>query len=141
MSTDPVERLPQTGPSRLVVEALEVDGERTVCLARVPDASGLRHLGPRPGLLPRSAVIEMAAQSAAVAEPEVPSGDAPAGPRLLVGARELRLHGDSLPADRTYRVVTHRATHAPPFRSYRFELFDGEVLLAEGEISTYFDAP
>lgn len=140
MSADPVERLPQTGPARLVVEAVEVEEERTVCLARVPRASGLRSLAPAPGLLPLSVVIEIAAQAAATAEPAQAEGATGSGPRLLVGVRGVRFLVDSLDANATFRVVTTRTTHAPPFRSYAFELFHDDQPVASGELSTFFDS-
>ena len=141
MSADPLERLPQTGPARLVLEVIEHDAERTVCLARAPERSAFRALGTAPAGLCASVAIEMAAQAAAVGEP-APAGGRPAppaGPRLLVGARDVTLHAPQLPADGTYRVVTTRKTLAPPLRVYRFEVFDGEELVAEGELSTFFD--
>lgn len=142
MSSESLEHLPQTGPARLIAEVVEVDDAHTVCLARVPARSPFRSCGPTADSVPASLAIEMAAQAAAVAEPPPPGRDAASSPspRLLAGTRDVTLHGAALRADATFRVHTTRTTLAPPLRVYRFEVFDGESLVAEGELSTFYDA-
>lgn len=141
MSADPVERLPQTGPARLVTRVLDT-GLEARCLARIPTNSPFRsRRGPR-ATVPCLLAIEMAAQSAAVLEP-IPdrSASAAGGQRLLVGVRAVRLLVQELDADDEFTCRTTALTLAPPLRIYRFEVSSSSgELVAEGELSTFFDA-
>lgn len=138
MCADPLQRLPQSGPARLVTRILDT-AEGTTCLARVPSdspfcvhhAAGLR----APALL----AIEMAAQSAALLEPTSPgpSSNSPEE-RYLAGVRAVQLHTDWLDVELEYTCRSEPTTVAPPLRIYRFVVSaPGGEPVAEGEFSTF----
>ena len=141
------------GPAACFIEAIRSEsGDGIVCAARVPKAHALTAGGWAPALV----AIEMAAQAAGVFEarrraraaggsagPISPRGaGTEAGPRLgyLVGARDVRFAGATIPAATACTASVRLAGVAGALTSYEFEvLCDGEALAA-GRVSTWLTA-
>jgi len=132
---DPRELLPHTGPMALLREVLEGDDTSLVCAAMIGGTSPLANRGGAPAMV----ALELAAQAAAVHH----AGGASAGNHgrvargYLVRARDVRLRGRTLPADRALRVEVRLEGSAPPLAMYRFNIRAGEDEVAAGRISTW----
>ncbi len=122
--------LPHRPPMRLVegVTGFVEDGVR--CRVVVPPDCPLARGGPAPGL----ALVEMAAQAAAVhGALTAPGGDASARPGAIVGLPEVELRCTSFPAGVPFEAVARLEERRPPVEVYRGTVLDGAgVLLAEG---------
>lgn len=137
----PIDHLPQTGPARLIARIAE-SADDNACYAHVPEDSPFRSLDRSSDTVPALLAIEMAAQAAAVLEPLAEEGIAAAkSPRLLVGMRSVRMTVPVIDANCEYLCKVEAQTTAPPLRIYRFEVSDlSGSLVAEGELSTFFDS-
>lgn len=122
--------LPHRPPMRLVegVTGFVEDGVR--CRVVMPPDCPLARDGSAPGL----ALVEMAAQAAAVhGALTAPGGGAPATPGAIVGLPEVDLRCASFPVGLPLEAVARLEERRPPVEIYRGTVLDGAgVLLAEG---------
>lgn len=144
MSASSLVFLPQTGAARLISRVLDSNGA-LACIARIPLDSPFRSRNPSDKRVPTVIAVEMAAQAAAALEPAPGPSEGVrqegGGPRLLVGLRAIRLLASHLNADDEFTCRATPMTSSGPLRIYGFEVLDpsGEVI-ADGELSTYFDS-
>jgi 3-hydroxymyristoyl/3-hydroxydecanoyl-(acyl carrier protein) dehydratase len=121
--------LPHAPPARLIRGVIAAEAERIVCAAEIPPDHPLAVEGYAPAFL----AVEAAAQGAAVLEALARTEDP--SPRIgyLVGIREARFAGPSLPVGRPFQVSARLAGSAPPLSIY--EVAAGGAMT--GTISTY----
>jgi len=132
--------LPQTGPARLIDEVVCRDERGATCLASVPSGSPFRRGSADAQTVSPCVAIEMGAQAAAFVgsqDDSVQGLGKWASAVYLVGIRETRFHLTALPADEIYRIRATRQQIAPPLRVYSFEVSLGDLIVAEGSVSTY----
>jgi 3-hydroxymyristoyl/3-hydroxydecanoyl-(acyl carrier protein) dehydratase len=126
--------LPHRLPMRFVTSVLALHDDGAECVASVPAACAL----VRAEVAPAVAVIEAAAQTAAVWEALRRRDGAEAGPRegYLVAWRDVALHRRDVPADASLVARVRLAAVAMPLTQYRAEVsLDGETVM-QGTIGT-----
>ena len=133
----PLEHLiPHRPPMRFVESVLGEAEDGITCLARIPSACPLVARGTAPAV----AALEAAAQAAAVWEAlrrtrENPDDGARVG--YLVSARDVTVHGATIPAGGDLFATARLAAFAPPLSLYDVQVVsDGSVAL-RGTIGAY----
>lgn len=112
--------LPHGTSARWIHAVLQEAGDRITCRGRVPP-------GPfrRDGRCPSFALLELAAQSAALLElpvGEVGSGDRGSGVGYVVRVRRVRLGAPDVPAGAELVAEVERIGAAPPLYQYDFRV-------------------
>jgi predicted hotdog family 3-hydroxylacyl-ACP dehydratase len=132
----PEDLLPHRPPMRFVSGVMSESADGLACTARIPSGCGL----VREGAAPAIAVVEAAAQCAALWEALTRARKAGAGGArvgYLVSLRDVRLHAARVPADTAFGVRVALAEAAMPMTWYRMRATLGAGEIATGEIATY----
>ncbi len=128
--------LPHSRHARFVDEVLESGNDALVCVGRIPAENPFA----RDGRVPGFALVELAAQAAAI-EVLARMGGGVSQPRVgyLVRARGLHWTAAGVPAGAPLTVSVRREDSIPPLYMYRatVTLDDAEVL--GGRFSIYVD--
>ena len=133
-----IDRLPHVGPARLIDAVRSIADDHIETVGAVPAKSAWI----RRGRLPAYAVLEFAAQSAAVFEiADAPENEAtgPAERGFIVRARDLRCLRTDVPSDAVLHASVHLEGTAAPLAMYRFEVRANREPVATGTFSTYVD--
>ena len=137
--SDIAQRVPHAGDMVLLDEVLTYDDTRITCRART--GAPADHPLSRKGKLPATALAGYGAQAMAVHGSLLAATDAPPREGRLVALPELSLAVSGLEHDAELTVRAERIGGSVVGEVYRFEVSEGEQLLAQGRATVMFPNP